>query len=269
VSASTSVSSGNSERAGLESLLSFWADAGVDTLYAAEPVDRTRRIEAKASAASPTLALTTPSVARLPAIDLDAPRRVAEAASDLDSLRAGAADYLLQVLGIRAPVFWRGAADAAVFVIGEAPGLDDENAGLPFAAAAGRLLDRMLAAIGMSDRAMAANTLFWRPPGDRPATPDEQAICAVFLERAIALVKPRALLITGAGAAKAMLGRDEPILSLHGRWLEWRSADGALEIPALPTLSPAFLLRQPAAKAKSWSDLVTLSERVDRPHRPE
>ena len=127
----------------------------------------------------------------------------------------------------------------------------------------------MLAAIGMTDRALLTNTLFWRPPGDRPPTVEEQAVCAPFLERAIALVQPRALLITGAGAAKALLGRDEPILSLHGRWLEWRSRDGALEIPALPTLSPAFLLRQPAAKAKSWSDLLTLSERVDRPHRPE
>ena len=72
----------------------------------------------------------------------------------------------------------------------------------------------------------------------------------------------------GGASAKAMLKRDEGILSLRGRWFEWRSADGRLEIPALPTLHPAFLLRQPAAKKKAWSDLLTLAERVDRPERP-
>ena len=153
-------------------------------------------------------------------------------------------------------------------VIGEAPGAEDENAGAPFAGAAGRLLDRMLAAAGLADRALITRTLFWRPPGDRQPTPEEHALCAPFLERAIALAQPRALLLAGAGVARVMLGRSEPILTLHGRWLEWRSADGALELPALPTLSPAFLLRQPIAKAKSWSDLLTLSERIDRPHRP-
>ena len=135
--------------------------------------------------------------------------------------------------------------------------------------AAGRLLDRMLAAAGLTDRVLITNTVFWRPPGDRAPTLEEQAMCAPFLERTLALVAPRALLLTGAGAAKAMLGREEPILSLQGRWLEWRSANGVLELPALTTLSPAFLLRQPIAKQKSWSDLLTLSERIDRPHRPD
>lgn len=256
---------------GLESLLSFWADAGVDALYGDEAVDRTRRVEAKArpqpAAAAP---LASPVSAAEPnaAHDLAVPRRLAEAARDLDSLRAAAADFLRETLAIEAPVFWRGAGDAPVIVVGEAPGLEDENAGTPFAGAAGRLLDRMLAAAGLNDRALITHTVFWRPPGDRQPTSEEQALCAPFLERAIALVAPRALLLAGAGVARAMLGREEPILSLHGRWLEWRSADGTLELPALPTLSPAFLLRQPMAKAKSWADLLTLSERVDRPDRP-
>ena len=250
---------------GIESLLAFWADAGVDTLYADEPVDRTRRPEAKIPSEVPA----SPTATATSSVDLGAPRRLAESAPDLDSLRARAADYLRETLGIAAPVFWRGAADAQVIVIGEAPGLEDENVGSPFAGAAGRLLDRMLAAAGLADRVLITHTVFWRPPGDRTPTPDEQALCAPFLARAIALVAPRALLLTGAGAAKAMLGRDEPILSLHGRWLEWRSADGAIELPALLTLSPAFLLRQPMAKAKSWNDLLTLSERIDRQARPD
>jgi DNA polymerase len=126
----------------------------------------------------------------------------------------------------------------------------------------------MLAAAGLSDRVLITNTVFWRPPGNRTPNPQEQAVCAPFLERTIALVKPKALLLVGGASAKALLRKDEGILSLRGRWFEWRSADGALELPALPTLHPAFLLRQPAAKKRAWADLLTLVERLDRPARP-
>jgi DNA polymerase len=126
----------------------------------------------------------------------------------------------------------------------------------------------MLAAAGLSERVLITNTVFWRPPGNRTPSPQEQAICAPFVERTIALVKPKALLLVGGASAKAMLKREEGILSLRGRWCEWRSADGALELPAMPTLHPAFLLRQPAAKKRAWADLLTLTERLDRPERP-
>jgi DNA polymerase len=249
--------------------MAFWADAGVDAMYGDDPVDRTRR--APPPARTETLrAVPAAEPARpTPRHDLDRARVLADAALDLDALSAAAAHYLRDALGVEAQVFWRGAADAAVMVIGEAPSLDDEAARQPFAGAPGRLLDRMLAATGLDGRALATHTVFWRPPGDRAPTSEEQALCAPFLERAITLAAPRALLIAGAGATKALLGRTEPILALHGRWLEWRSADGALELPALPTLGPDFLLRQPLAKSRSWSDLLTLSERVDRPNRPE
>jgi uracil-DNA glycosylase family 4 len=76
------------------------------------------------------------------------------------------------------------------------------------------------------------------------------------------------LMLVGGASAKAMLKREEGILSLRGRWFEWTSSDGAMELPSLPTLHPAFLLRQPAAKKKAWQDLLTLTERLDRPDRP-
>ena len=84
----------------------------------------------------------------------------------------------------------------------------------------------MLAAAGLTDRVLITNTVFWRPPGNRTPTPAEQAVCAPFVERAIALVKPKMLLLVGGASAKAMLKKDEGILSLRGRWYEWRSADG-------------------------------------------
>lgn len=153
-------------------------------------------------------------------------------------------------------------------MIGEGPGADEDARGEPFVGRAGKLLDRMLAAAGLTDRVLITNTVFWRPPGNRTPTPAEQAICAPFLERIIQLVQPRMLLLAGGASAKSVLKRDEGILSLRGRWFEWRSEDGAMELPAMPTLHPAFLLRQPGAKKRAWSDLLTLTERLDRPERP-
>jgi DNA polymerase len=165
-------------------------------------------------------------------------------------------------------VFARGAPDAPVLVIGEGPGAEEDAQGAPFVGRAGKLLDRMLAAAGLAERVFITNTVFWRPPGNRTPTAAEQAACAPFLERAIALVRPRLLLLAGGASAKQMLKTSEGILSLRGRWFEWRSQDGSLELPALPILHPAFLLRQPAAKKKAWEDLLTLTERLDRPARP-
>ena len=126
----------------------------------------------------------------------------------------------------------------------------------------------MAAAAGLHDRVFITNTVFWRPPGNRTPTFGEQTACAPFVERAIELVQPRLLLLVGGASAKFMLGKDEGILSLRGRWFEWRSHNGETVLPALPTLHPAFLLRQPAAKKRAWADLLTLSERLDRQARP-
>jgi DNA polymerase len=201
---------------------------------------------------------------------IDDARRAAAAANDLVALESAIAAFEGCALkaGAKRAVFSRGRADAPVMVIGEAPGADEDAQGAPFVGRAGQLLDRMLAAAGLSDRVFVTNTVFWRPPGNRTPTPAEQAVCAPFLERAIALVNPSLLLLVGGASAKAMLKRSEGILSLRGRWLDWRSADGAREIPALPTLHPAFLLRQPAAKRKSWEDMLLLAERLERPPRP-
>jgi DNA polymerase len=267
----------------IESLLAFWADAGVDVTLGEAPIDRTAPVAPTAGAGARTPApmaaprRETPAPARparAPAPDEDAvgaARRAAEAAESLEALGQAIAAFEGCALkaGASRSVFSRGAADAPVMVIGEAPGAEEDARGEPFVGRAGQLLDRMLAAAGLTDRVFVTNTVFWRPPGNRTPTPAEQAVCAPFLERAIALVRPRVLLLAGGAAAKAMLKRNEGILALRGRWIEWRSEDGRLEIPALPTLHPSFLLRQPAAKRKSWEDMLILAERVDRPPRPK
>jgi DNA polymerase len=265
-----------SPTAAVESLLAFWAEGGVDAMLLEAPLDR---IEAgkiappqpparKAVAAAPAPVRGQPDVSAAVA----QATALAAAAGDLEALATAIAEFEgcpIRFEGAaRQAVFCRGRPDAPVMVIGEGPGAEEDAQGLPFVGRAGQLLDRMLAAAGLSDQVLITNTVFWRPPGNRTPTPAEQAVCAPFVERAIALVKPSLLLLVGGASAKSMLKRGEGILSLRGRWFEWRSSDGDLEIPALPTLHPAFLLRQPAAKKRAWSDLLTLTERLDQAARP-
>lgn len=254
---------------GVESLLAFWADAGVEAIYADQPVNRLLRPELPKTAEKP---LSGPIVAG----GLDIAGAVAEAAGlaaaadSLESLAAAIAGFngcSLKFEGARQSVFARGSESADIMVIGEGPGADEDVRGLPFVGRSGQLLDKMLAAAGLTDRVFVTNTVYWRPPGNRTPTPAEQAVCRPFVERAISLVNPKALLLAGGASAKSMLAKDEGILSLRGRWFEWSSGDGAINLPALPTLHPAFLLRTAGAKKKAWADLLTLAERLDRPDR--
>jgi uracil-DNA glycosylase family 4 len=256
-----------------EALLSFWAWAGVDTCYEDALVDRTAKAAIpRVSRPSVAISRATVSAPLDPAVaaatdTIAEARRVAAGAASLEGLAAAIAAFdgcPLKTAGARQAVFSRGTANAPVFVIGEAPGADEDIQGEPFVGRAGQLLDRMLRAGGLDERTFITNTVFWRPPGNRTPTLAEQQICAPFLERAIELVAPRLLLIVGGASAKAVLGVSDGILSIRGRWFEWRSREGATVIPALPTLHPAFLLRQPAAKKKTWADMLTLSERLDR-----
>jgi DNA polymerase len=258
-----------------ESLLSFWVMAGVDTCLGETPVDRTTRPDfappaprlAPQARAPVSMAATVPAQGRPATADvLGEARILAREAEDLDTLETAIAAFdgcPLKTSGARQAVFARGAPDAPVMVIGEAPGAEEDIQGAPFVGRAGQLLDRMIAAAGLEGRVFITNTVFWRPPGNRTPTLAEQQVCAPFLERAIALVRPRVLLLVGAAAAKSVLGVGDGILSIRGRWFEWRGRDGGPAIPTLPTLHPAFLLRQPAAKKKAWADMLTLAERVD------
>ena len=275
----------------IESLLAFWSEGGVDACLLEAPVDRLaerpaalKRSSAQSAtqtapqalppdgAAAPAPFRAAPAQRLAPdlAIALDQARALAAAAQTLAELEAAIAAFDgcgLKFEGAKRAVFARGAGDAPVMIIGEGPGAEEDAQGAPFVGRAGKLLDKMLAAAKLDGRVFITNTVFWRPPGNRTPSPAEQMVCAPFLQRAIALVGPRLLLLAGGAAAKSVLKREEGILSLRGRWFDWSSEDGALGLPAMPTLHPAFLLRQPAAKKRAWQDLLTLTERLDRPER--
>jgi uracil-DNA glycosylase len=159
-------------------------------------------------------------------------------------------------------VFADGNPDSGVMFIGEAPGRDEDAAGRPFVGRAGKLLDRMLAAIGL-DRTSAyiINVMPWRPPDNRNPDPGEVAMCIPFLRRHIELASPKIIILLGAVSARHVLGINDGIMKIRGRWFEYRV--GSAMIPALPTLHPAYLLRQPAHKKLAWRDLQAVADRLE------
>ena len=159
-------------------------------------------------------------------------------------------------------VYARGNPQADVMVVGEAPGRDEDREGAPFIGQAGQLLDRMLAAIGLNETsAYITNVVFWRPPGNRKPTDAEIEACLPFAERHIELVRPKVIVFAGGISAQSLLHSKAGIMALRGRWHDYTLSDGTV-IPALPMYPPAFLLRRPQEKAKSWQDLLSLKAKL-------
>jgi DNA polymerase len=161
--------------------------------------------------------------------------------------------------------FADGSPRASLMLIGEAPGAEEDRQGKPFVGPSGQLLDRMLAAVGLDRTAVwITNLLFWRPPGNRPPTTTEVAICQPFLERQIELLAPRLILFLGGSAAKALLDVSEGVTKLRGRRFGYQPAGAPAPIPAFVTFHPAYLLRQPLHKRLVWRDLLTLKEELEQ-----
>ena len=250
----------------LESFLAFWSEAGVDSCYLDAPIDRTQMAPLPVVKA---LARATASVAPAPgAASADAlteARALAAGADSLEALAAAIAGFKgcpLIGMGASKAVFARGNPEAPILVIGEAPGAEEDAQGKPFVGRAGQLLDRMLAAGGLTDQVFITNTVYWRPPGSRPPTPQEQAVSAPFVERVMSLLRPKLVLLVGAAAMRSVLQTDESLMKARGQWREWRLSEGGVAAPALATLNPAFLLRQPQFKRQAWQDILSLADRL-------
>ena len=149
----------------------------------------------------------------------------------------------------------KGFQQADLMIIGEAPGHDEDIQGIPFVGRAGHLLDKMLAAIGLStDNVYITNILKCRPPGNRDPHVDEIAACSQFLRAQIKLVAPKVVLSVGRISAQNLLRQQSPLGRLRTQQHILRGTD----IPLLVTYHPAYLLRTPSEKAKSWEDLKAL-----------
>jgi uracil-DNA glycosylase family 4 len=277
-------------------ILTFYQEAGVDTAIGETPVDRfadvapppereksgadAARLEARAAATRQDTSQSPPrspsffqAAAKPPAPPPLAPdtavmaaREAARHAASLDELRTILNDFT--GCGLRATatqlVFADGNPQARVMFVGEAPGRDEDIEGLPFVGRSGKLLDRMMAAIGI-DRSSVyiANIVPWRPPGNRTPTPQESSICLPFTLRQIELADPDVLVCLGNPSTQTLLGTKEGITRSRGRWFPFHT--GKREIRAIPTYHPAFLLRSPLQKRLAWRDFLAIKKELAKP----
>ena len=258
-------------------LLNWLIEAGAPDALANEAIDRFAPQASPAPRAAPAPKAATPPPAMAAtksaaeAVSLStapgAARALAASCTTLAELKTALHNFDgcdLKRLATNT-VFADGSAEARIMLIGEAPGRDEDAQGVPFVGRAGKLLDVMLGAINL-DRAKVyiTNVLPWRPPQNRDPSSEEVAACLPFLQRHIALLNPELLVLLGAVSARHVLGTSEGIMRLRGRWDVYQSvsAAGAHAIPVMPTLHPAFLLRQPIAKRLAWRDLLSISERA-------
>ena len=146
---------------------------------------------------------------------------------------------------------------ARLMFIGEGPGADEDRQGRPFVGAAGQLLDKMIMAMQFRrEEVYIANIVKCRPPRNRAPMPEEAQACIGYLEHQIRMIRPEVIVLLGATAAHFLLRREEGIMRLRGRWLEYNG------IPVMPTFHPAFLLRQESAKREAWEDLKQVMRRL-------
>jgi uracil-DNA glycosylase len=258
----------------LRELLAFYVEAGVDCPLSEEPLNRledSNPLEAPGEAPllQPPKPLAAPAPAPVPLTGVVAPspeeaialaREAARTAPTLEALRGLLEKFegcALKQTATRL-VFADGNPKARVMFVGEAPGREEDLEGLPFVGRSGKLLDRMIAAIGL-DRTTAyiANVIPWRPPGNRTPTPHETQICLPFIQRQIELVNPDVLVTLGNPSTQALLGTREGIMRTRGRWFDYDT--GTRVIRALPTFHPAYLLRSPPYKRMAWQDLRSIA----------
>jgi len=251
------------------STLNWLVEAGADEAIADEPLNRLMA-KAPPQTAAPAPLVTRPAPARaptpLPVSDdaIGGAISAASSATTLAELKAAMEAYDGCALKRTATntVFADGVAEGRIMLIGEAPGRDEDRIGKPFVGRAGQLLDKMLAAIELDRKTNAyiTNVINWRPPDNRDPSPEEAAQCLPFLRRHIELANPGLIILLGAVAARHVVGISDGIMKLRGRWLEYRVGDRM--VPLMPTLHPAYLLRQPAHKKLAWRDLQAVKERM-------
>jgi uracil-DNA glycosylase family 4 len=263
----------------VQQLLAFYLEAGVDCALTEEPFNRlsdpdiapgpsetvlpspVRTIPAGIPAARSEAALA-PEAAILSA------REAARTAPTLEALRALLGNFdgcALKSTATRL-VFADGNPQARIMFVGEAPGREEDIEGLPFVGRSGKLLDRMMSAIGL-DRSSAyiANVIPWRPPGNRTPTPQETQICLPFIQRQVELVNPDVLVTLGNPSTQTLLSTRDGIMKTRGKWFEYDT--GTRVIRALPTFHPAYLLRSPSYKRLAWQDLLSIAKALEQAPR--
>ena len=252
-------------------LLAFYLEAGVDCALSDEPLNRLsadlaveekpplKAMPFRMANTAPVRATAEPPPA--PDLAIASARELAPQARSLEDLRALLDKFdgcALKSTATRL-VFADGNPSAKIMFVGEAPGREEDLEGLPFVGASGKLLDLILAAVGL-DRTCVyiANIIPWRPPGNRDPSPQETQICLPFIKRQIELVDPDVLVCLGKPSSQAVLELKDGIMKTRGKWHYYDT--GSRKIRAMATFHPAYLLRQPIYKRLTWQDFQAIKK---------
>lgn len=250
----------------LDQILEWYLCAGVDetcgdTPFAPPPA----AVNAPVPVIGPGVRQATTNLAQAVSSACQSARDICEKITTLEELKQAVENFEGCALKMTAAhtVFGDGNPQARVVFIGEAPGADEDRIGIPFVGRSGHLLDKMMSAAGLSRQdAYICNILPWRPPGNRTPLDSEVAVCLPFLKRQIDLVDPDYIFILGASAANSVLDTADTISKMRGKWFEYQKSNGR-KAAVLASFHPAYLLRTPGQKAKSWSDLLRLRARIN------
>ncbi|WP_297322347.1 uracil-DNA glycosylase [uncultured Bartonella sp.] len=258
-----------------QELFSFYQEAGVDTPLADRPFDRFEQSKtAKEPAFSPSmpeqsqdLQISNPRPSSRIPVDrqLETAAELAKNANNLDELCQALKSFNGCTLKLTAKntCFADGSPNAKLMLVGEAPGRDEDLQGIPFVGRSGQLLNRILAAIGLTRKDVyIANVIAWRPPGNRTPTPMETELCRPFIERQIELASPKILVALGGPAMQVLTGTKGGIIRWRGKWLSHELKNGTA-IPVMPTFHPAYLLRTPSQKKLVWTDFLEVRNALD------
>ena len=249
-----------------QSLLEWYIAAGVDLCVEGEAVDRFSPAPPPSVTPLPVHEAprtVSPQLAAAPPAAMARARELANAAATLEQLREAVENFdgcaLKKTAG--KTVFSDGNPNSEVMLIGEAPGAEEDRQGIPFCGPSGKLLDAMFASIGLTRETFyISNGIFWRPPGNRTPTPEEIAICRPFVEKHVALIKPKALVLIGSSAIRGLLETDTGITRMRGKTYSYNNAYLETPITTFVMFHPSFLLRQSAQKRLSWHDLLALED---------
>jgi uracil-DNA glycosylase len=257
-----------------KAILSWYLDSGVDETIGEEPQNRfgekpTAPSKIEATAPPEKEGSTHVPGAGVPSVNGDAAVQsaytLAKEANTVDELRTALETFDGCPLKKTATnlVFGDGSPEARVVLIGEGPGAEEDRQGVPFVGPSGKLLDQMLASISIErSDVYIANTVFWRPPGNRSPTTQEIATCMPFVERLIEIIDPEVLVAVGGPAAVSLLGETQGVGRLRGKWFSYSTARLSAPIHSTALFHPAYLLRTPARKREAWRDMLAIKKRL-------
>ena len=238
-----------------EEILKWYQQMGVDEVILDQPGQFTRALKPKKIAINIHSDVSDLSIKA---------RIIANNCHTLEELRQALENF--EGLSIKKTatntVFADGNPKADVMAIGEAPGANEDEEGIPFCGVSGKLLDQVLASIELSraKNLYITNSIFWRPPGNRKPSAEENAVCLPFVEKHIALIKPKLILLVGSTSASALLNSTETISRLRSKFYQYQNCYLETAIPVAVIFHPSYLLRQPLQKKTVWFDLLKIKK---------